>query len=57
LGCSKYAGYFERADLTRLEDVFDIQKMSLSGIEKVTMTGAENICQIICATTQTKNRR
>ncbi len=51
LGCSIYAGYLEEADLGKLETMSDIEKMSLSGMGKVTLSGAENICKVICPLT------
>lgn len=47
LGCSIFAGYREQADFRLLDKITDIQKMSREGMSQLTLSGTENICQLL----------
>lgn len=48
-GCGIFAGYFKEMHLERIHEMKDIASMSRRGMEKVSLSGAERICEILFA--------
>lgn len=47
MGCAAFAGYYQEMDLNKIEKLTDLSKMSRQGMEKITLSGAERICEIM----------
>jgi spore coat polysaccharide biosynthesis predicted glycosyltransferase SpsG len=47
IGCSKYSGFRNEANLDILDGDWEIKKMSEIGLNQVNLSGAENICRVL----------
>lgn len=47
LGCAVFAGYYQEMDLNKITQLTDLSSMSLQGMRKVSLNGAERICDVI----------